>query len=120
NARGAVEIIVAAIGLSLGILTPAMYSIVVVMAVVTSVLAPPLLRFTLKRLPIEPEEEERLKLEKVQSGSFLPNVNRILAPVGESGVTRKAAEILGKLAVGHEIDVIVVHVTDTPTAPEVS
>lgn len=117
NARGAVEIIVAAIGLALGILTPAMYSIVVVMAVVTSILAPPLLRFTLKRVPMEPEEQERLKMEKLKAGSFLPGVSRILAPVRDGRYTLKAVELLGKMAVGHEIDVVVAHVATGEEEP---
>ena len=40
NARGAMEIVVATIGLSLGILTPQMFSIIVMVAIVTSFLAP--------------------------------------------------------------------------------
>jgi len=50
NARGAVEIIVATIGLQMGILTTSMYTIVVIMAVATSMMAPPLLRWSLKHL----------------------------------------------------------------------
>jgi len=48
NARGAVEIIVATIGLQMGILTTQMYTIIVIMAVATSMMAPPLLRWSLK------------------------------------------------------------------------
>lgn len=51
NARGAMEIVVAAIGLSIGVLTPTMYTVVVVVAIVTSVMTPPLLRRALARLP---------------------------------------------------------------------
>ncbi|WP_224448811.1 cation:proton antiporter [Haloprofundus salilacus] len=43
NARGALEIVVATIGLSLGLLTPALYTIIVLVAIVTSVLAAALL-----------------------------------------------------------------------------
>ncbi|SFR58455.1 cation:proton antiporter [Halogeometricum limi] len=53
NARGAMEIVVAALGLSLGILTPTLYSVVVLVAIVTSVMTPPLLRRALSRLPEE-------------------------------------------------------------------
>ena len=49
NARGAVEIIIATIGLSLGILTTEMFSIIVLMAVVTSIAAPAGLRYCLAR-----------------------------------------------------------------------
>lgn len=50
NARGAVEIIVATIGLQMGILTTQMYTIIVIMAVATSMMAPPLLRWSLRHL----------------------------------------------------------------------
>jgi Kef-type K+ transport system membrane component KefB len=45
NARGAMELVIAAIGLSIGVLTPAMYSIVVLVAVFTTLMAAPLLKF---------------------------------------------------------------------------
>jgi Kef-type K+ transport system membrane component KefB len=51
NARGAVEIAVAAVGLELGILGRGMYTVVVGVAVLTSAMTPPLLRATLRRLP---------------------------------------------------------------------
>jgi Kef-type K+ transport system membrane component KefB len=44
NARGVVEVVVALAGLRLGVLTPATYTIIVLVAVVTSLMAPPLLR----------------------------------------------------------------------------
>ncbi|WP_117215155.1 cation:proton antiporter [Allorhizocola rhizosphaerae] len=59
NARGAVEIVVATIGLRLGVLSPAMYTIVVLVAVFTSLMAPPMLRWTMSR--IEQCTDERLR-----------------------------------------------------------
>jgi Kef-type K+ transport system membrane component KefB len=53
NARGAMEIVVAALGLAMGVLTPTIYAIVVLVAVVTSVMTPPLLRRALSTLPDE-------------------------------------------------------------------
>jgi Kef-type K+ transport system membrane component KefB len=44
NARGALEIVVATVGLSIGILTSASYTTVVVMAIVTTAAAAPMLR----------------------------------------------------------------------------
>lgn len=51
NARGAVEIVVAMVGLRLGLLTSEMYTVVIIIAVVTSIMAPPVLRLTIGRLP---------------------------------------------------------------------
>jgi Kef-type K+ transport system membrane component KefB len=53
NARGTSELVIAAIGLSIGVLTVPMYTIVVLIAVVTSLIAGPLVRFCAKRY--EPE-----------------------------------------------------------------
>lgn len=51
NARGAMEIVVAALGLSVGLFSPTMYAVIVLVAIVTSVVTPPLLRRALARLP---------------------------------------------------------------------
>jgi Kef-type K+ transport system membrane component KefB len=49
NARGVVEVVVAMVGLRLGILNTASYTVIVLLAVVTSLMAPPLLRFAVAR-----------------------------------------------------------------------
>ncbi|MGW2230487.1 cation:proton antiporter [Streptomyces formicae] len=60
NARGVIEVIVAMVGLRLGILDTRTYTIVVLVAVVTSVMAPPLLKTAMKRIDCTREEELRL------------------------------------------------------------
>lgn len=81
NARGAVEIIIATIGLSLGILGQAMYSIIVLMAVVTSLMAPALLRWALQHVVPDEQEVKRLRREELASASLLAKTNRVLLPV---------------------------------------
>lgn len=81
NARGAVEIIIATIGLSLGVLSVEMFSIIVVMAVVTSIMAPVALRFCLARVETGAEEQERLAREDATRGMFTSRIRRMLVPV---------------------------------------
>lgn len=81
NARGAMEIIVATIGLSLGILTQEMFSIIVVMAISTSLMAPFALRWVLRRVHPTVEELLRLRHEKIAEQSEVLNIYRILMPV---------------------------------------
>jgi Kef-type K+ transport system membrane component KefB/nucleotide-binding universal stress UspA family protein len=81
NARGAMEIIIATIGLRLGILSQDMFSIIVVMAIATSLMAPVALRFVLKRVEIGEEEKERLKKEELESESLVADIHRVLLPV---------------------------------------
>ncbi len=78
NARGAMEIVVATIGLSLGVLNPQMYSIIVMVAIVTSIMAPPLLRWSLSKVVIGEEEAQRLEQEEQDSRSFIKQIKRVL------------------------------------------
>jgi nucleotide-binding universal stress UspA family protein len=63
NARGAMGLVVALIGLSLGLLTPEMYSTIVLVAVVTSFLAPLMLRLVMPKLVMTEEERRRVSDE---------------------------------------------------------
>jgi Kef-type K+ transport system membrane component KefB len=62
NARGVVEVVLAMVGLRLGVLTTATYTVVVLVAVVTSVMAPPVIKFAMARIEPTPEEERRRRL----------------------------------------------------------
>ena len=53
NARGAMELVIAAVGMSIGVLSLAMYSAIVLMAVVTTLMAAPILRACLSRASAE-------------------------------------------------------------------
>ena len=64
NARGGMGIVVALMGLSLGVLTPEMYTIILIVAILTSVIAPPLLEWSLDAVPESPGDEERTEREK--------------------------------------------------------
>ncbi|MFE1787260.1 cation:proton antiporter [Streptomyces sp. NPDC059525] len=57
NSRGVIEVIVAMTGLRLGILGPETYTVVVLVAIVTSLMAPPILRTAMARV------EERAQTE---------------------------------------------------------
>jgi Kef-type K+ transport system membrane component KefB len=59
NARGVIQIIVATVGLKLGVLNTASYTIVVLVAIATSLMAPPILRHAEPRIPATGTEETR-------------------------------------------------------------
>ena len=61
NSRGVVEVVIATTGLKLGVLNTAMYTIIVLVVIVTSLIAPPLLRFSMGR--VEQSAEERLRAD---------------------------------------------------------
>lgn len=80
NARGAVEIIVATVGLSLGVLNARSYTVVVLLAMVTSMMAPLLLRWALEGWAGSEEERARLERERVLGGNVLVRATRVLLP----------------------------------------
>jgi len=119
NARGAMEIIVATIGLSLGILSPEMFSIIVVMAMVTSLIAPTALRWILAHVKPEEEESKRLRHEELTSGSPIAAIHRVLLPMrlrdtGEKleGMQLMKVRIVEKIARRNKLSITTLSVAD--------
>lgn len=77
NARGAMGLIIAVLGFSLGILTVNMFSVIVLVALATTVMTPPLLRWSLGHVQIDPSELERLQ-QASDKPSFLSSIRRVL------------------------------------------
>jgi Kef-type K+ transport system membrane component KefB/nucleotide-binding universal stress UspA family protein len=98
NARGSTEVIVATIGLSLGVLNRDLFTLIVVMAIVTTLITPPLLRWALLRIPPTGEEKKRLAKEEAEAQEFLPSVERLLVTADESSNGHLASLLAGRLA----------------------
>jgi Kef-type K+ transport system membrane component KefB/nucleotide-binding universal stress UspA family protein len=111
NARGAMEIVVATIGLSLGILSPQMFSIIVMVAIVTSFLAPVGLRLTMPRVRMTEEEARRI-LASESTGAFDPTRVRVLLAAGGGRHAVAAAPLAFGLAQKSSASVKVVHVSE--------
>ena len=64
NARGSTEVIIATVGLSMGALNQNLFTMIVAMAVITTIAMPPTLRWALGRIPMRKEEKQRLEREE--------------------------------------------------------
>jgi Kef-type K+ transport system membrane component KefB/nucleotide-binding universal stress UspA family protein len=109
NARGSTEVIIATIGLSMGVLNQNLFTIIVAMAVVTTMSMPPLLRWALSRLPITEEEAERLKREEFEETGFVPQIERMLVAVDASPSGQFASRMAGLLAGARQMATTVLH-----------
>src|SRR6516165_7046022 len=98
NARGSTEVIVASIGLSMGALTQDLFTIIVAMAVVTTMAMPPMLRWALARVPMQQAEKNRLLREEREAKEFIPNLERLLLAMDESPNGKFAAQLAGLIA----------------------
>jgi Kef-type K+ transport system membrane component KefB/nucleotide-binding universal stress UspA family protein len=112
NARGAMEIVVATIGLSLGVLNSQMYSIILMVAIITSLMAPPLLRWSLSKVTIGEEERWRLEQEELASSSFIKQIRRVLIPTRGGANIQLAAQLVGSMARQNPIEVTLLYADD--------
>jgi len=81
NARGATLIVMANVGLALNLLTPPLFSILVVTAIVTSVLAPITLRWSLGTAAPDDAEQARLQREALVQDNPFATSHRVLVPI---------------------------------------
>ena len=109
NARGSTEVIVASIGLSMGALSPDLYTMIVTMAVVTTMAMPPTLRWALSRLPLRSDERVRLEREAFEATGFVTNIERLLVAVDGSANGKLAWHLADMLARSRGIPMTVLH-----------
>jgi Kef-type K+ transport system membrane component KefB/nucleotide-binding universal stress UspA family protein len=116
NARGSTEVIVATIGLSMGALSQNLFTMIVTMAVITTMAMPPTLRWALSRLPMRKEEKQRLEREEMEAKGFVPKLERLLLAVDESANAKFATRIAGLIAGGSAMPTTVMQIkTDKKT-----
>jgi nucleotide-binding universal stress UspA family protein len=111
NARGSTEVIVATIGLSMGALSQDLFTMIVTMAILTTLAMPPTLRWALARLPMRNEEKERLEREGQEAKGFLPNMERLLAAVDDSPNGQLALRVAGMMAGTTAMPTTVMHLS---------
>jgi nucleotide-binding universal stress UspA family protein len=64
-----------------------------------------LLRFTLSRVEIGGDEQERLEAEERRRESFVSNLKRVLLPVSGEGDVRAAAQLVGLMVQDEDVEV---------------
>jgi Kef-type K+ transport system membrane component KefB/nucleotide-binding universal stress UspA family protein len=109
NARGAMGLVAATIGLSLGILNQQTFSMIVVMAILTSFIAPIALRLTMRMVRMTHEEERRILVEQ-SKGQFDTSQLRVLVPTAGGPHALQAARLAVALTKRSENPVEVVFV----------
>ncbi len=112
NARGSTEVIVATIGLTMGALSQNLYSMIVTMAVLTTMAMPPMLRWALRRLPMSEGEQERLEKEEIDAKGFVSQFERLLIAADESANGKFASRLAGFIAGQRGMPITVLNVSE--------
>ena len=105
NTRGLTELIVLNIGLNLGVISPLLFTMLVVMALVTTFMTSPLLEWTYPKDLIKLDVEEPSQAEPVETATA---TYRILVPVSNPS-TQKGLMQLAVAIAGSRLQRAVVH-----------
>jgi Kef-type K+ transport system membrane component KefB len=116
NARGALEIVVATIGLNLGVLNDTSYAAIVVMALVTSLAAGPALKALLRGERIDDTESARLAREALLADSVLGASSALLPTRGGTNSIPAARILDAILQPGSYVTMLTVHGSVDDTA----
>jgi Kef-type K+ transport system membrane component KefB/nucleotide-binding universal stress UspA family protein len=114
NARGSTEVIVASIGLSMGILSQNLFTMIVTMAVITTLAMPPMLRWALARLPMGELEKERVEREELDQRGFVSKLQRLLLAADDSAIGKFSAYLAGLIGGGRGMPTTFLHLMGSP------
>jgi len=110
NARGSTEVIIATVGLSMGALSPTLFTMIVTMAIITTMAMPPTLRWALSRVPMRKEEKLRIEREEMEEKGFVPKLERLLLAIDDSANGKFATRIGGIIAGANAMPTTVMHI----------
>jgi Kef-type K+ transport system membrane component KefB/nucleotide-binding universal stress UspA family protein len=119
NARGSTEVIVATIGLSMGVLSQNLFTMIVTMAVITTLIMPPTLRWALGRLPLGEEEKARVDREALDERGFVSKLERLLLAVDDSAVGKFTAYLAGLIGGSSGMPTTLLQLKDGRIAPSI-
>jgi len=105
NARGSTEVIVATIGLTVGALNTTLFTMIVAMAVITTLLMPPMLRWAFARIPVSAQERAELERVQFEERGFVAQLERVLLATDDSPSGRLASYLVGLLSAPRRIPV---------------
>lgn len=108
SALGAMGIVVAIVGLNLGVVSETGYTVMVLAAIVTSVVAPQLLKLVVRGWEIPSDEAQRLEQEELKETSEILGSKRILLPTRGGANSRYAAHLIAGVFPDAEVTVLAI------------
>src|SRR5919199_3815864 len=98
NLKGGTDVIVAIIGVESGLLSVRAYTMYAVVAMLTVIVSPTLMRILAAKAPPGAEELARLNREEAKRRAYLPRVERVLVPVLPALFPHAVARVVEKIA----------------------
>jgi Kef-type K+ transport system membrane component KefB len=112
NTRGLTELVILTIGLNLGVLSDRIFAMMVIMALFTTFMAPPIVNALYPR-------RERLRALAEAERAHLPQATRILVAVGSTQPAVGLVDLATMLTANRRpAEILLVHLIPPPRAPE--
>lgn len=108
SALGAMGVVVAIVALNIGVVSTTGYTVMVLAALVTSLLAPQLLKLVVRGWEVPEEEAQRLEAEELKESSEILGAARVLIPTRGGANSRYAAQLVKAVFPEAEMTVLVV------------
>jgi Kef-type K+ transport system membrane component KefB/nucleotide-binding universal stress UspA family protein len=110
---GVMGVVVAIIGLNVGIINESAYTILILAAVITSLIAPIMLKWAVGRWDPPREEADRLQRESLRGGAEILGATRILLPTRGGINSIYAARLVGAVFPDAEVTVVTIKIPET-------
>jgi len=98
NLKGGTDVIVAIIGVELGLLSPQAYTMYAVVALLTVVASPAALAYLARHATPTAQEQERMEREEATNRAYAPQIERVLALNAPDMFAASVAAVLHRIA----------------------
>ncbi len=118
NLKGGTDVIVAIVGVELGLLSGRVYTLYAVVAILTVLLSPPVMAWVERRAPPSPQERERLEREEVARHVYARGVERVLVPMAPQLLPALPSSLVSQMALAKHAHQQILDVTELVPPPE--
>lgn len=104
NLKGGTDVIVAIIGVELGLLSTRTYTMYAVVAILTVMISPSLVAFLERKVSPSQQEMERLNREEAKRRAYFPTIERVLVPLSPELAPALSALLVQTIAVAKQAE----------------
>ncbi|MBV8772039.1 MAG: cation:proton antiporter [Deltaproteobacteria bacterium] len=118
NLKGGTDVIVAIVGVQMGLLSQQTYTTYAMVAILTVMFSPPLLALIGSKTPPSSEEMARLNREEARRRAYLASMERVLIPLYPSLLPGTVASVIENIARAKETEGETFDITELVVEPD--
>lgn len=112
NLKGGTDVIVAILGVELGLLTTETYTMYAVVAILTVLVSPSLVAYLETKVEPSQQEMERLNREEAKRRAYFPTIERVLVPLTPELAPALSAALVQTIAVAKQAEGEIFDITE--------